>query len=159
MNRTSFCRTRRLLLTVAAALAWMACAAQAQRPTEAALASSGTDSVRVKRFLAALQSALSRDDSVAVSKLFQYPTLGIWDGHQSLYIRRSEELLPIYRSVFSTDVRRLILRATFDSLWANFQGVTVGWGRVWFQIDVHGDPRIAAMNPRTGRGAPAKPPR
>lgn len=159
MDRTSLCRTRRLLLTVAAALACTAHAARAQRPTEAALASSGTDSVRVQRFLAALQSALSRDDSVAVSKLFQYPPLGIWDGHQWLYIRRSEDLLPVYRSVFSTDVRRLILRATFDSLWANFQGVTVGRGRVWFQTDLRGDPRIAAVNPGRGQGAPAKPPR
>jgi hypothetical protein len=76
MHLTSFWRRCRLLVTVSAALACMAGEARAQRPTAAALASSGTDSICVERFLAALQSALSRDDSVAVSKLFQYPPLG-----------------------------------------------------------------------------------
>lgn len=157
MNLTSFCQMRRLLVAVAIGLACTAYVAEAQRPTGAALASSGTDSVRVKRFLASLQSALSRDDSVAVSKLFQYPTLGVWDGHRSLFLQRSKQLLPIYRSVFTTDVRRLILGATFDSLSANFQGVTVGRGRLWFQIDTHGDPRIATVNPGTARDTTAKP--
>ena len=147
MKRIQWFLTGRALLAVAAMLAFPGCAARAQRPTESALASSGTDSVRVRRFLSALQSALSRNDSVAVSKMFQYPSLGVWDGRQRLHLRRSEELLPIYRSVFGSDLRQVILSATFDSLFANFQGVTVGRGRIWFQIHKNGIPRIAAINP------------
>jgi hypothetical protein len=146
LSSTPFYQLLRCLIPVAAALASTAYAAPAQRPTRAALASSGTDSVRVARFLAALQSAVSRRDSVAVSRLFQYPTLGVWDGRRSISLRRSEQLLPIYGSVFGSDVRRLILGATFDSLSANWQGVTIGQGRVVLQIDTQGDPRIAAVN-------------
>ena len=61
-------------------------------------------------------------------------------------LQSSGQLLPVYRSVFTTDVRRLILRTTMDSLWANWQGVTIGRGRLWLQIDRNGDPRIAAIN-------------
>jgi hypothetical protein len=88
--------------------------------------------------------------------------LGVWDGHQYLVLRRSEQLLPIYRSVFSADVRRLVLGATLDSLWANYQGVTLGKGRLWFQIATNGAPRIASVSagavPDTAPKPPARKP-
>ena len=158
MNLTAFCHRHLLPVAAATSLACVANRAETQRPTEATLASSGTDSVRVKRFLAELQSAISRDDSVAVSQLFQYPPLGVWDGHRMISLQGRQQLLPIYRSVFTTELRRLILAATLDSLWANWQGLTLGRGRIWFQINKHGDPRIAAINGRIVRDTTPQPP-
>lgn len=136
----------RLLLTaLAATLISGARVAHAQRPDEASYRWSGTDSVRVKRFLTTLQTAVANDDSVAVSKLFQYPTLPVWDGHERLVLRNSGELLPVYRAVFSPEVRRLILGATLDSLHADWRGVTLGKGRLWFQTATDHDPRIASI--------------
>jgi len=91
---TSFCHTRIRLVAVAVTLACTAYVAEAQRSTEAAYAMSGTDSLRVKRFLAALQSAMSRDDSVAVSRLFQYPSLPLWDGRQAIIFLRRKHSSP-----------------------------------------------------------------
>jgi hypothetical protein len=154
----SFCHTRIRLVAVAVTLACTPYVAEAQRPTAAAYASSGTDSLRVKRFLAALQSAISRDDSVAVSKLFQYPSLPVLHGSQSLILRRREQLFPIYRSVFNPAIRQLILTATLDSLWADYRGVTLGKGRLWFQIAHSGDPLIASVNTGSMDGALARSP-
>lgn len=158
MQLTSLCQTRLLLVAMPAALACTAYSSEAQRPTQATYALAGTDSVRVKRFLAALQSAIARDDSVAVSKLFQYPSLGVWDGHRAIGLQSPTQLLPLYRSVFNPNVRHLILSATLDSLWADFRGVTLGRGRLWFQIDRNGDPRIASIDVGIVRDPPARPP-
>lgn len=67
---TSSCDTRIRFAAVALTPPCTACVAEAQRSTEAAYARSGTDSLRVKRFMTALQSAISRDDRVAVGRLF-----------------------------------------------------------------------------------------
>ena len=149
-------RSRLSVVAVTAAPVSVPTSAEAQRPTESDVALSRTTSRHAKRALAALQAAIKRDDSVAVSKLFQYPSLAVWDGQRSIYLHRKEHLLPVYRSVLNAELRHIILRATVDSLYTDKTGFAIGRGRVWYQIYGNGEPRIIAVNGPSGRDTTVK---
>jgi len=140
----------------ACALAALAASAVvfAVAPGSAPFSTAGTTEEAAARFLATLQDAVRVDDRAKLATMFRYPAR-VWDGKRTIVVRSRDELLARAASVFDAGLRRSILAATPDDLWANWQGVMFDSGRVWFGAAENGALRIITINaPATVPEAP-----
>jgi len=94
-------------------------------------APAGTDAVAVRRFLGELQRAVAADDRAAVLALFACPCT-VWDGRRQRHVRDASQIRPFYDSVFDAALKQQIAAARPEDLFANWQGVMLGDGRLWF---------------------------
>ena len=78
-------------------------------------------------FLAKFQDALKSNDHDAVASLVNYPLRTT--PHN---IRSRAQLLANFDRIFTSAVRRAILKATADDVWGNYQGFMIGGGVIWF---------------------------
>ena len=85
-------------------------------------------------FLARFQEALKQNDHTDVAALVNYPLLATPD--KKIHIRSRAQLLANYDSVFNSEVRAAILKATADDVWGNSRGFMVGRGVIWFDAVV-----------------------
>ena len=85
----------------------------------------------VVAFLTTLQAAVTRGDSGAVTALMQYP-LSVNDSAQHHSITTATQFLKRYSHIITSSVRHAILVQRPESLFANWQGVMIGNGQVWF---------------------------
>ena len=120
-----------------AAIAWPATAA-AQRFQVAGVDSDSA----VFHFLTTLQTAVTHDDSTAVAALVAYP-LSVNRPHGGFAVGNRRTFLLRYRQIITPPVRRAILAQVPDSLFANWQGLMIGRGDVWF------GPECGASAPKT----------
>jgi len=142
----------RLAARVRAACVWIALAASAAAfgaaPGSAPFSTAGTTEEAAARFLAALQDAVHANDRAKLATMFRYPAR-VWDGRQTIVVRSREEYLARAANVFDAELRRSILAAKPDDLWANWQGVMFDSGRVWFGAAENGTLRIITVNAPT----------
>ena len=120
-------------------------AAFAAAPGSAPFSTAGTTEEAAARFLATLQDAVRTNDRAKLATMFRYPAR-VWDGKRTIVVRSRDEFLARAASVFDADLRRSILAATPDGLWANWQGVMFDSGRVWFGAAENGTLRIITIN-------------
>jgi hypothetical protein len=107
------------------------------------------DSVAVIAFVRALQAAVARDDRRAVTRMVHYPA-AVWDGRRSRVVRNASAFAAVYARVFSPSLRRDIAAVTVDGLFANWQGVMLASGHVWFDRNQAGWFGILTVNPPIG---------
>ncbi len=151
-------RAGRVAACVRAACALVALAASAAAfaaaPGSAPFSTAGTTEAAAARFLASLQDAVRADDRAKLASMFRYPAR-VWDGRRTIVVHSRDELLARAASVFDAGLRRSILAARPDDLWANWQGVMFDSGRVWFGAAGNGPLRIITINaPASAPDAP-----
>ena len=128
MNRYHALRRELCLLC---AIVVSALATTTPSPVEASFAVAGVSAEAAQRFLESLQRAVAADDPNAVSELVWYP-LRVNSKHRSREIHDKKEFIASYAKIFDQEVRAAILAQRFDELFANWQGVMIGSGSVWF---------------------------
>jgi hypothetical protein len=90
------------------------------------------DCPQALEFFLRFQSALRRDDRLALIGMVHFPLLT--SVSKSLaHVRSKEQLLANYDLVFSPDVRCMVLAATVKDVWGNYQGFSITQGTIWFE--------------------------
>ncbi len=146
---------KKTLLGFAAVFALCALAepARGQLEGSAPLSSAGTTAEAVGDFLKRLQQAVSLDQREVVSGLVEYP-ISAWVGDRSVKVRNRREFVSKYPKIFTRDLKQTIAAAKLENTWANWQGVMLDSGRVWFRpVGPEESLRIVTIN------APAKLPK
>jgi len=130
-------RARRALRLIGTAVFWLIVAMLLPRAAHVAaqpvdrFAPAGTDAPAVERFLGELQRAVAADERAAVLALFACPCT-VWDGQRLRRVRDAVQIRPFYDSVFDAGLKQQIAAARAEDLFANWQGVMLGDGRLWF---------------------------
>ena len=93
--------------------------------------SAGTTREEAADFLKALQKAVAVDDREAVAELTAFP-LRAWTGRSLVEVPNASSFLLVYPGIFDPSLKDLIAKATVDDVFANYQGVMIGDGRLWF---------------------------
>jgi hypothetical protein len=91
------------------------------------------DPGEVRRFLDRLRSTVLTKDRSALAAMLRYPFTRYYKA--GIPLRRYDsaaELVPDYDRVFTPRVIQAAGNATFDSLFANYQGAMIGDGEIWF---------------------------
>ncbi len=124
--------TGRFAFLVAALLLGLLCrTVSADEPIEQRLDGLFGEHERYLAFFQELKDAVIRDDRKKVAGLVHYP-LNVFVGRRRMVVRSSPELLKRYREVFNDNVVRAMKAQEPDTLFANWQGVMVGDGQIWF---------------------------
>ncbi len=126
----------RLCLALAAAVflgAAVVAAAPPGPPEEETVlfSSAGTTREAAAAFLQALKKAVAEGDREAVAELTAFP-LRAWTGRAVVEVPDASHFFLVYPRIFDQALREAIARATVDELFANYQGVMIDNGRLWF---------------------------
>ena len=103
----------------------------ADEPIEQRLDALFGEHERYLAFFQELKDAVIRDDRKKVAGLVNYP-LNVFAGGRRTVVRSRAELLRRYREVFNENVIRAVKAQEADALFANWQGVMLGDGQIWF---------------------------
>ena len=82
-------------------------------------------------FFHELKDSVVRDDKRAVAGLVRYP-LNVFVGGRRTVVRSPAELVKRYHEVFNDNVVGAVKAQEADALFANWRGVMLGHGQVWF---------------------------
>jgi hypothetical protein len=105
------------------------------------------DAVAAENFFRDLQRAVQASDRRWVCSVVDYPITVIINGHQ-VKIADARQMSRSYDLVFNATVRNAIMQQNPSLLRANWRGLIVGDGEVWFTKDGNRDVfRITAINP------------
>jgi hypothetical protein len=101
---------------------------------------------KARSFLAGLKAAVQVANKEKVAAMVQYPLrVNLTKGNRT--VRTAAEFVKDYDSLFTPAVRKAIETQVPECLFANYQGVMIGRGEVWFQEQQDGALRIKALNP------------
>jgi hypothetical protein len=114
-------------------------------------------------FLAALQAAVAEENRGQVADLVDFP-LDVNTGGARTTVGTKQQFIDSYAQIIDPQVKAAILAQTADGLFANWQGVMIGRGEVWFGGVGSAPPyqvRIIAINnetapPSAGRTEPVR---
>lgn len=82
-------------------------------------------------FFEKLKKAVAENDKKAVASMVDYPFMARIDD-RAVTIRDAAHFVADYDKVFTTKVKRAVSNQTYPSLFANWQGIMIGDGEVWF---------------------------
>jgi len=137
----AFRRVGRFAPFVAALLLGLLCrTVSADEPIEQRLDALFGEHERYLAVFQELKDAVIGDDRKKVASLVNYP-LNVFAGRRRMVIRSPAELLRRYHEVFNENVIRAIKAQEPDTLFANWQGVMVGDGQIWFAAVCKGKDR------------------
>ncbi len=92
------------------------------------------------------QRAVRNDDSLFISTLLQYPTQATLNIRKPLKLKNPRAFLQHYREIFDDRLKELILSQPPDNFFANYQGVMIGNGQIWFTVLEGGKITIPTIN-------------
>ncbi|MDX3904772.1 MAG: hypothetical protein QHC78_03680 [Pigmentiphaga sp.] len=102
--------------------------------------------VPYRNFFEKLQKAVATDDKAAVAAMVQYPFRARLGG-KAHTIRDAGHFVADYDQIMTPEVKRAIAAQTYPELFANWQGISIGSGEIWFSgIGTGKDIRIIAIN-------------
>jgi hypothetical protein len=84
-----------------------------------------------EQFLGALKSAVAAKDWPAISLLLQYPISIKLGGHR-VRIKTAAEFIGHIDAIFTPKVISAVEAQSYDTVFANANGVMIGDGEVWF---------------------------
>lgn len=99
---------------------------------------------RLETFFTELQQTVTNDDADALAQMIAYPISVTVDG-ESVEIARESDFVADFHQIFTSDVKDAVTSQSYETLFANWQGVMIGDGEVWFSI-VDDAPKITAIN-------------
>ena len=100
-------------------------------------------------FLAKLQKAVASDDKETVAGMVDYPFQARIDG-KAVKIKDAKHFVADYDKVVTAKVKASVAKQTYPTLFANWQGVMIGDGELWFsevgKYEQHMAVKITAIN-------------
>lgn len=100
---------------------------------------------KARAFLANLKASVEAGDRQRIAGMARYPLHVSLNGRQRL-VRSGSELVKDYDHLFTSSMREAIVMQIPECLFANWQGVMIGSGKVWFEEDRHGVMKIKTLN-------------
>jgi predicted component of type VI protein secretion system len=101
---------------------------------------------RYRSFFDALKKAVSEGDKAAVAAMVDYPFQARIGG-KSVKIRDAAHFVADYDKVVTAKVKSALHAQGYESLFANWQGVMVGDGEIWFSgVGDANEIKITAIN-------------
>ncbi|MCW8060438.1 hypothetical protein [Agrobacterium tumefaciens] len=121
-------------------------AAQSAAETNQALDALFGSHAPYQQFFEKLQKAIATSDKQAVASMVDYPFRARIAG-KAIKINDAAHFLADYDKIITAKVKQAILKQTYPTLFANWQGVSIGDGEVWFSGVGDGNTiRITAIN-------------
>lgn len=84
-----------------------------------------------RTFLEQLQRAVAADDKQAVAAMIDYPFAARING-KAVKIRDPKHFVADYDKVITPKIREAVAKQRYEDLFANWQGVMIGDGEIWF---------------------------
>lgn len=84
-----------------------------------------------QEFFDKLQKAIDAGDKQSVASMVDYPFRARIGG-KAVKINDAVHFVAAYDKIMTTHVKQAILKQTYPTLFANWQGVSIGDGEVWF---------------------------
>lgn len=104
------------------------------------------DHTRYHTFFDNLKKAVAADDKAVVAAMIEYP-FQVRIGGKSLKIRDAAHFIADYDQVITAKVKHALQGQTYETLFANWQGVMVGQGEIWFSGVADADViKVTAIN-------------
>jgi hypothetical protein len=107
----------------------------------------------VKPFFEAIQKAVEQSDAIALSKMVKYPITLKNPKGKTVKVFTSKEFVASYPQFITSQWKKAVLRQKYKELFANWQGVMIGRGEIWFSGICMSEPcskyelKITGMNP------------
>lgn len=142
---------KRVIRTALAALAVMAAGAVSVNAQTAAEVDSSLDALfgahqPYHQFFEHLQKAVAADDKAAVAALVDYPFQARING-KAVKLRDAAHFVADYDKIVTAKVKHAVAGQTYETLFANWQGVMIGDGEVWFSgVGKDNAVKITAIN-------------
>ncbi|HMB91637.1 MAG TPA: hypothetical protein VKP65_12365 [Rhodothermales bacterium] len=119
----------------------------------------GLETGEVETFFASLEQAIASDNRRKVASLIAYP-LTVDLAEEPLTLRDEGDFVRAYEAIVTDAVKQVVADAEVATLFANWQGVRIGQGEVWFsgvyeEDDVEEQEyvlKITAINPVVSEG-------
>lgn len=89
------------------------------------------DHVPYEKFFDALKKAVGSGDKAAVAAMVDYPFQARISG-KAVKIRDQKHFVADYDRIVTGKVKNALAKQTYATLFANWQGVMIGDGEVWF---------------------------
>ncbi|EXL03629.1 hypothetical protein [Aquamicrobium defluvii] len=89
------------------------------------------DHARYRTFFDNLKKAVAAGDKATVAAMIDYPFQARIGG-KSLKIRDTAHFVADYDQIITAKVKHAVQGQTYETLFANWQGVMVGDGEIWF---------------------------
>lgn len=142
----------RQFVLIAATAALLSCgipgsaAAQSAAETNQALDALFGGHAPYQQFFEKLQKAIAAGDKQAVASMVDYPFRARIGG-KAVKLNDAAHFLADYDKIVTAKVKQAVARQTYPTLFANWQGVSIGDGEVWFSGVGDGNTiRITAIN-------------
>lgn len=120
--------------------------AQSAADTDAALDAAFGAHEPYRVFLQTLQKDVAANDKTAVAALVNYPFQARING-KAVKLRDAAHFVQDYDKIITSKVKHAIASQSYSTLFANWQGVSIGDGEVWFSgIGGNDKIKIIAVN-------------
>lgn len=140
---------RRLIIAFLAMLAAAAPLPAADDPAQemnATLDALFGEHVPYRNFFERLKQAIANNDRAAVAAMIDYPFRARIGG-KSVTLRDPAHFIAEFDRIVTARVRQAVLDQQYETLFANWQGVMIGDGEIWFSaVGKKGEIRITAIN-------------
>jgi hypothetical protein len=104
------------------------------------------DHKRYHAFFDALKKAVANDDKAAVAAMIDYPFQARIGG-KAKKIRDAAHFIADYDRIVTDRVKQALAAQSYETLFANWQGVMIGDGEIWFSGVGNGNVvKITAIN-------------
>lgn len=99
-----------------------------------------------QQFFDKLQKAVGADDKQTVASMVDYPFRARING-KAVKLNDAAHFIADYNKIITAKVKQAIAKQTYATLFANWQGVSIGDGEVWFSGVGDGNAiKITAIN-------------
>ena len=103
----------------------------------------GYEAEEAERFAAMIKDSV--EDKAAFAKLISYP-ISIYDGNNNTVIENETAMVEAYDELFGQDFKEQVGSMFTKYMFANYQGICVEDGIMWFHKESSGDYRITAIS-------------
>ncbi len=103
----------------------------------------GYEAKDAERFAAMIKDSV--EDKTAFARLLSYP-ISINDGNHSTVIENEAAMVEAYDALFGRDFKEQVGNMFTKYMFANYQGICVENGILWFMKESSGDYKITAIN-------------
>jgi hypothetical protein len=100
---------------------------------------------KARAFLSALVASVKAGDKAKIAAMVRYP-LAVKTDKGQWAVRSSFEFVNTYDQLLTPVIKRAIEKQVPECLFANWQGVMIGDGEVWFEEQQDGSMKIKTVN-------------
>lgn len=107
---------------------------------------SSAEAGKAEQFLAALKTAVAANDKASVASMVQFPVRAYTLNHGHRIFANAAAFTAQFDQIFNAEVRQALQAQVPACMFANYRGVMIGDGQIWFREDGKGTYRIASFN-------------